>query len=104
MNTRSSRSVVTFSNAFALPGYPEELPAGDYEVVVEEELLQGISFEAYRRTATFLSVRGNPGFAGRTVLRPTTESDLERALSRDRALTRNDQDSDAALSPQEDRT
>ncbi len=35
------------------------MPAGDHEDLVEEELLQGLSFEAYRRTATFLTVRGN---------------------------------------------
>lgn len=58
MSMRSSRSTVTFSNPFTLPGYPGDLPAGDYEVLVEEELLQGLSFEAYRRTATYLTVRG----------------------------------------------
>lgn len=102
MNTRSTRSVVTFSNSFALPGYPDELPAGDYEVVVEEEVLHGLSFEAYRRTGTFLTVRGKKGFAGRTRMRPTTETDLESALSRDRALSPNDKGSDVALSPQDD--
>ena len=54
MNTRSSRSMVTFSNAFAQPGYPDQLPAGTYEVIVEEELLLGLSFEAWRRVSTFL--------------------------------------------------
>ena len=54
MNMRSTRSTLTFSNPFALPGYPGNLPPGDYEVLVEEELLQGLSFEAYRRTATYL--------------------------------------------------
>lgn len=61
MNMRSTRSTVTFSNPFTLPGYPGDLPAGDYEVLVEEELLQGLSFEAYRRTATYLTVRGKDG-------------------------------------------
>jgi hypothetical protein len=102
MNMRSTRSTVTFSNPFTLSGYPGELPAGDYEVLVEEELLQGLSFEAYRRTATYLTVRGR-GIAGRSELNCTiSERDLKEALSRDAATTETNNHSDAALSPQED--
>jgi hypothetical protein len=104
MNMRSTRSTVTFSNPFTLPGYPSVLPAGDYDVLVEEELLQGLSFEAYRRTATYLTVRGRGSHAGRTELRATSDSDLKKALSRDQAVTKKNDHSDAALSPQEDRT
>ncbi|SEO18129.1 hypothetical protein [Palleronia pelagia] len=102
MNTRSTRSTVTFLNPFSLPGYPEDLPAGDYEVLVEEELLQGLSFEAYRRTATYLTVRGSGGHVGRTEIRAISKSDLEEALSRDRAATEKNNNGEAALSPQED--
>jgi hypothetical protein len=102
MNMRSTRSTVRFSNPFTLPGYTGELPAGDYEVLVEEELLQGLSFEAYRRTATYLTVRGRGDHARRTELRPISERDLQEALSRDQAETEIDNHSDAALSPQED--
>ena len=102
MNMRSTRSTVTFSNPFTLPGYPGELPAGDYEVLVEEELLQGLSFEAYRRTATYLTVRGRGARAGRSEMRATTERDLKEALSRDADTTETNNHSDAALSPQED--
>jgi hypothetical protein len=105
MNMRSTRSTVTFANPFALPGYPDDLPAGDYEVVVEEELLEGLSFEAYRQMATYLTVRGRGGHAGRTELRAISDSDLKEALSRDQTATENKKGhSDAALSPQEDRT
>ncbi|MDW4500217.1 hypothetical protein R5H30_19675 [Sulfitobacter sp. D35] len=102
MNMRSTISTVTFSNRFTLPGYPGDLPPGDYEVLVEEELLQGLSFEAYRRTATYLTVRGRGGHAGRTELRAISENDLKEALSRDRGATEEINHSDAALSPQED--
>ena len=99
MNIRSSTSTVVFSRPFALSGYSDELPAGNYEVVVEEELLQGLSFEAYRRTATYLTVHGEGGRAGRTEMRPTTERDLEAALGRDRASANEANASEAALSP-----
>ncbi|AUQ51401.1 hypothetical protein PhaeoP83_03162 [Phaeobacter inhibens] len=83
MNTRSSRLMVTFSHPFALAGYADELPAGGYEVIVEEELIQGLSFEAYRTTATYLLVHGRGGRSGRTELRLITQKDLETALNRD---------------------
>lgn len=104
MSTRSSTSMMTFQNAFVLPNFPDVLPPGTYEVVVEEELLQGLSFEAWRRTATYLVVRGAKGFAGRTTRRTTTDIDLQRALSQDRALLQDDNESEAAHSPQEDFT
>jgi hypothetical protein len=104
MNMRSTRSTVTFSNPFTLPGIPGDLPAGDYDVLIEEELLQGLSFVAYRRTATYLTVRGRGGHAGRTELRTISDSDLKEALGRDAATTETNNYSEAALSPQEDRT
>lgn len=102
MNIRSTRSTITFSNPFTLSGYTGDLPAGDYEVLVEEELLQGLSFEAYRRSATYLTVRGKGARAGRSEMRVTTESDLKEALRRDKVATEKNKDSEAALSPQED--
>ena len=102
MNMRSTRSTVTFSNPFTLPGYPGDLPPGDYELLVEEEHLQGLSFEAYRRTATYLTVHGRGGHAGRIELRAIFERDLKEALGRDQGPIKTNNHSDAALSPQED--
>lgn len=104
MTTRATRSTVTFSAPFALSGYPDELPAGTYEVVVEEELLQGLSFEGWRRTATYLTVRGRGSHAGRSKLRAISDRDLKEALGRDAALSQTNNHSEAALSLQEDRT
>ena len=101
MTMRSTRSTVTFSNPFTLPGYPGNLPAGDYEVLIEEELLQGLSFEAYRRTATYVTVHGKSVRAGHSELRVTTESDLQEALRRDADTSETKNHSEAALSPQE---
>ena len=102
MNTRSTRFMVAFANPFSLPGSGGALPAGSYEVVIEEELIQGLSFEAWRRTATYLTVRGRSSQAGRTELRVISSAELEEALGRDAALARPDDQSDAAHSPRED--
>lgn len=82
MNVRTSRSTVSFRHPFVLSRAGTPLPAGDYEVVIEEELLQGLSFEAYRRTATFVVVRA--GASGRTEMHPVTDQDLQRAIDHDR--------------------
>ena len=70
---RTTKSIVTFLQPFVLSGYSDELPAGDYEVVVEEEQIEGLSLTAYRRIATYLTVRGS-GYVAR---RPITGTDLE---------------------------
>ncbi|GGH26757.1 hypothetical protein GCM10010973_14650 [Cribrihabitans marinus] len=95
---------MTFSNPFTLSGYLGELPAGDYEVLVEEELLQGLSFEAYRWTATYLTVRGRGRHAGRSELRAISDNDLKEALGRDAAQSQTNNHSEAVLSPLEDGT
>jgi len=104
MLTRSTRSMVTFSNDFTIGDSQRELPAGTYEIVVEEELLQGLSFEAYRRTGTYLMVQARGGNAGQTMMHLTTQEDLEHAVACDRALSETTNDSEAALSPLEDTT
>lgn len=86
MNTRSSTSTVTFRHPFVLPGNPEELPPGAYDVLIEEELLQALSFPAYRRTATWLMIPTTGRKTGPGRVRETTAHDLEVALDRDRAL------------------
>lgn len=104
MLTRSTRSMVTFSNDFMIGESQREFPAGTYEILVEEELLQGLSFEAYRRTATYLMVRGRGSNAGQTTMQMTTKEELEHAMACDRALSETTNDSEAALSPQKDMT
>jgi len=104
MLTRSTRSMVTFANSFAIGDGPSDFPPGTYEVLVEEELLQGLSFEAYRRTATYLIVRGRAGKAGQTAMHMTTQEELEHAIAFDRALPETTNDSEAALPPLEDTT
>jgi hypothetical protein len=98
MNTRSTRSTVKFFHPFNLKGQSETLPAGDYDILVEEELLQDMNFLGYRKTATYLIVSGK----GRTVMREISGKDLEAVLSRDRAANDDIQKDGAASSPSED--
>jgi len=52
--TRTKRSKLTFRHAFSLKGVDRVLPAGDYELVSDEELIEHISFPVYRRVASWI--------------------------------------------------
>ncbi|WP_211275948.1 hypothetical protein [Thalassospira mesophila] len=78
--TRVSHKQVEFSGPFKLKGYDETFPGGDYDVETEEELIEGVSFLAYRRTATLLHV---PSTAGARTL-PIDPRELDRAILMDR--------------------
>lgn len=56
MITRTTRDVVTFRREFFLKTVGRPLPPGQYEVVKDEELIEGLSFPAYRRTGTVVFV------------------------------------------------
>ena len=58
--TRSRRETVTFRHPFRIKGIDRQLPAGAYEVVTDEELIEGLSFASFRRVATMIMVPGAP--------------------------------------------
>ena len=65
MTIRSRREVVTFKHPFRIRGIDRQLPAGDYEVITDEESIEGLSFAAFRRVATMIMVPavGSSGLA-----------------------------------------
>ena len=63
MTTRSRRETVHFRHPFHIKGIDRELAAGAYEVVTDEEMIEGLSFPCFRRVATMIMV---PGAAPRT--------------------------------------
>ena len=56
MTIRSRREVVTFKHPCRIRGIDRLLPAGDYEVITDEETIEGLSFPAFRRIATMIMV------------------------------------------------
>jgi len=54
---RTTKSTVTFNRSFTLNGGLGELPAGTYDIEVDEEETCGIERTVYRRIATLLYVR-----------------------------------------------
>ncbi len=60
MTIRSRRETITFHHPFRIRGIDRSLPAGDYEVITDEEMIEGLSFAAYRRVATMIVVPAAP--------------------------------------------
>lgn len=56
MTIRSRREVVTFKHPFQIRGVDRLLPAGPYEVITDEEMIEGLSFASFRRVATMIVV------------------------------------------------
>jgi hypothetical protein len=56
MLTRTHRKTIIFHGPFSLEGVGRLLPAGSYEVVTDEELIEGLSFPVYRRVATTIVI------------------------------------------------
>lgn len=86
MSTRSTTSAVEFKHAFVVPGSNKEFPPGRYEVLVEEELLEGLSFAAYRETGAYLMIYGKGHSSGPTEMRAISSAYLTMALKRDALL------------------
>lgn len=83
--TRTRRTSLKFNAPFALAGIDRPLPAGAYEIVTDEELIEGLSFPVFRRTATWIMARSSSGATEMIAIDPAL---LDAALDRDRAATR----------------
>ncbi len=83
MLTRTNRETVSFSNPFSLEGVGRVLPAGSYEVVTEEQLIEGLSFPAYRRLSTMMLVPGQSSRAASVEMLNVDPRDLAAAQDRD---------------------
>jgi hypothetical protein len=83
MITRTRRDSIVFRRAFRLAGVGRELPAGNYPLVTDEELIEGLSFPAYRRVSTMMMVPAGSKLAALEMV-SVDPRDLEAAQVRDR--------------------
>ena len=56
MTIRSRRETITFMHPFRIKGIDRLLPAGAYEVITDDETIEGLSFAAFRRVATMIMI------------------------------------------------
>jgi hypothetical protein len=81
MTTRTTTSTVTFRRSFTLGGFEDVQAAGCYIVETEEELIQALSFPAWKRISTVMHVHRK----GRIEYLPVDPAKLGEALLRDSA-------------------
>jgi hypothetical protein len=75
MTMRTTEKTITFHRPFCLKGVDRLLPPADYRVVTDEELIEGLSFAAYRRVSTMIFVPA-----------PSGSGELEAAQNQDTAM------------------
>ena len=61
---RTTRETVTFKHPFCLDAVDGVQPAGPYIVETDEDLIEGLSFLAYRRVATTIYLPLSYGGSG----------------------------------------
>lgn len=82
---RTTVRAITFVRPFVLTGWPEQ-PAGRYIVETDEELVEGVSFSAYLRVATYIRWESPRGASRMIESLKVDPMELEAAISRDRDL------------------
>lgn len=81
MTMRTATKTITFHRPFYLTGADRLLPPANYRVVTDEELIEGLSFPAYRRVSTAIFVPAESGCAVEMVT--IDPSDLQAAMDQD---------------------
>jgi hypothetical protein len=83
MPLRTSRHSVTFRFPFSVRGLDGLQPAGTYTIETDEELLEQLSFTAYRRVSTSIVLPLPGSGSGSYQMMKIDPADLEVAQRRD---------------------
>ena len=94
MMTRSRRETVVFKHPFRIASIERLLPAGSYEVITDEELMEGLSFPSFRPVATMMMVPAPPP---RSSVEMVTISSIDLSDSREPMRWRPDGDAPVDL-------
>jgi hypothetical protein len=83
LSDRTIQAVVHFSAPFVLRGLDGVHPAGDYDVDHDEQLIDGMSWQAWRRVATYIHLPARAANGPIAQLLAIDPADLDCALRRD---------------------
>lgn len=76
MDVRTTRSTLALRSPFRVRGQNELCPAGEYDVEIDEEIIEGNGRTVYRRVATLILIKS----AGLTRTASIEPAELTRAL------------------------
>lgn len=88
MTTRTTHSTIHFNAPFALRGLDEIQPAGDYDIDMDEEMIDGVSWLAYRCIATYIHLPSRASTQQQRQLVMIDNHELQAALRLDRENSR----------------
>lgn len=88
MTTRTRRETVHFKHPFRLDGVDRLLPPGGYEVVTDEEMIEGLSFASFRRVATMIMLPGAAPHVSTMEMITISPTDLSDARRDDASASR----------------
>jgi hypothetical protein len=83
MDNRTSETIITFHNSFSVGVTLSDQPAGSYRLSKEQELIEGISYPAFRTVSMLLQIPAIDAPSMTTQFIPVTGSDLDAALQLD---------------------
>jgi len=89
MTIRTTKKTVTFVRPLTLSPLDEVLQPGDYDVEIDEEQLEGLSFPAYRRILALVHLPvqiGRPGLSRTLSIDPNELDAALESLLRNRVL------------------
>ena len=87
MTIRTTRTTVSFSSPFTLQDLEGIQPAGEYVVLIDDELIEGLSWIAYRRVATLFQTPAVSASQRPTQSLAISQTELDAALMKDRQQT-----------------
>jgi hypothetical protein len=80
---RTTETEITFTRPFRIESLVELQDAGTYRLIVDEELIAGLTFPAYKRVATHIEI---PSLSAPTMMRQRLQvsyDEIHRALALD---------------------
>jgi hypothetical protein len=86
MTMRSRRETITFRHPFRIKGIDRQLQPGAYEVITDEEMIEGLSFASFRRVATMIMVPGAAPRASSMEMISISAADLSDAQRDDASV------------------
>jgi len=87
LTIRTTRSTVSFSSPFILRNLEGVQPAGDYVVLTDDELIEGLSRVAYRRLVTLFQTPAISASQRQPQSFPISQTELDAALMKDQNQT-----------------
>jgi hypothetical protein len=87
LTIRTTRTTVSFSRPFTLQNLEGVQPAGEYVVLIDDELIEGLSRVAYRRVATLFQTPAISASQRLIQSFSISQTDLEAAIMKDRNQT-----------------